>query len=650
MKPFISLCMIVKNEEKVLRRCLESVTGFMDEIVIIDTGSTDSTKEIAREYTAKIFDFEWTKNFAEARNFAASKASGKWILSLDADEYVDRANVLEVINLMKRSSSKVDFYNTTVVHFIGSDAEETIKNSYPKIYRNIPQIKYHRPIHESLMKEGNDYIIRDSGLKVFHTGYLKQTLADKNKTVRNTELLLQELKLKGENPLDLFYLGNEYAAGSQYMDAINAYNKSLSMLSDFNPSWVAICYVKLINCLIESERYGEALDKINDGEKHWPNSPDLMFLKAYTFSKLHRLDDAKIILETMTLDKSSFNNVLVSDDFLYANPHQLLGLLYEKEKSWQLAFEQYLTVNSINPNDWRNKTNLLKLMFKRNDPADILKFIQDQKWLHSNLDFFRLIRLSIENGDIGLAQLLVKQLPPTTNMGNVFSICFSIYLDDYSEAEKQIKDLSIQEIQQLIDIGILNLNELNLINLYTDISEIIGELKLTQMEKAFTKWLLKNDKSNPDRQMIDQYIYLLNTCILYQNFDLIDVLLSYRISWSENLDEVNQRVGHLFYRHGFEDLAMDFYNSEVINQVRDSRTLLNLIEINIGRQLYTEALQMCKLVKDLKLEEDFRLVKYEIDILYKLGKMEELKVRIQQGLKQYPDSVWLKNLMVSNLI
>ncbi|MBQ2578818.1 MAG: glycosyltransferase family 2 protein, partial [Lachnospiraceae bacterium] len=85
----ISLCMIVKNEEMVLERCLESIHDLVDEIIIVDTGSTDDTKSIAAKYTRLIYDFSWVDDFSKARNFAFSKATGDYIYSCDADEVLD---------------------------------------------------------------------------------------------------------------------------------------------------------------------------------------------------------------------------------------------------------------------------------------------------------------------------------------------------------------------------------------------------------------------------------------------------------------------------------------------------------------------------------------------------------------------------------
>ena len=96
-----SLCMIVKNEEKVLARCLDSLADIMDEIIIVDTGSTDNTKEIASRYTDKIYDFKWTGSFADARNFASAKAKMDYIYTADADEYLEEEDRKHLINLKK---------------------------------------------------------------------------------------------------------------------------------------------------------------------------------------------------------------------------------------------------------------------------------------------------------------------------------------------------------------------------------------------------------------------------------------------------------------------------------------------------------------------------------------------------------------------
>ena len=88
----ISLCMIIKNEEAVLARCLNSILELMDEIIIVDTGSTDRTKEIAAKYTDKIYDFAWNSDFSAARNFSFSKATMDYIYVADADEPV-RAHI-----------------------------------------------------------------------------------------------------------------------------------------------------------------------------------------------------------------------------------------------------------------------------------------------------------------------------------------------------------------------------------------------------------------------------------------------------------------------------------------------------------------------------------------------------------------------------
>src|SRR5690606_22915077 len=136
MKPFISLCMIVRNEERVLDRCLSSVNNLVDEIILVDTGSTDNTQEIAKKYTKNIYHFEWINDFSAARNFAADKATGEWILVLDADEYVDEDNFREFIKLLKEDNERFDAYDAKIINFSGMSGEFLMQNYHDRIYRN----------------------------------------------------------------------------------------------------------------------------------------------------------------------------------------------------------------------------------------------------------------------------------------------------------------------------------------------------------------------------------------------------------------------------------------------------------------------------------------------------------------------------------
>ncbi len=109
--PRLTLSMIVKNEEKYLRDCLESVKDIADDIVIVDTGSTDYTKEIAKEFNAKVFHFDWINDFSAARNYALKKSEGDWILYLDADERLDKDSLEELKNIIK-TNLKIGYYCT----------------------------------------------------------------------------------------------------------------------------------------------------------------------------------------------------------------------------------------------------------------------------------------------------------------------------------------------------------------------------------------------------------------------------------------------------------------------------------------------------------------------------------------------------------
>ena len=162
----ISLCMIVKNEERLLRRCLDSIADLVDEIIIADTGSTDATKEIAGQYTDKVFDFEWTGSFADARNYASSKATMEYIYTADADEYLDdkaREKFRQLKSVLIPEVEIVQMLYCTPPEtgsFLNFDREYR-----PKLYRRLREFVWIDPIHETLRL---DPVVFDSDIEIIH--------------------------------------------------------------------------------------------------------------------------------------------------------------------------------------------------------------------------------------------------------------------------------------------------------------------------------------------------------------------------------------------------------------------------------------------------------------------------------------------------
>ena len=162
----VSLCMIVKNEERVLARCLDSVADLMDEIIIVDTGSADATKRIAAEYTDKIYDFVWTGNFADARNFAFSMAGMDYIYSADADEVLDTRNREAFRQLKATLSDKIDIVQMYYANQLESGTIYNFDRELrPKLFKRLRTFEWTGAIHEQVRLTP---VVCDSDIEILH--------------------------------------------------------------------------------------------------------------------------------------------------------------------------------------------------------------------------------------------------------------------------------------------------------------------------------------------------------------------------------------------------------------------------------------------------------------------------------------------------
>ncbi|MDL2294603.1 glycosyltransferase family 2 protein [Ruminococcaceae bacterium OttesenSCG-928-D13] len=162
----ISVCMIVKDEEAVLARCLDALEGIPDEIIIVDTGSTDATKDVARRYTSKLYDFQWIDDFAAARNFSLSKAAMDYIYVADADEVIDAENLARFKQLKEALLPEVEVVEMAYANKHDFKSTENFEVEYrPKLFRRLRTFQFADPIHEALR---TDPVVYRSNVVIEH--------------------------------------------------------------------------------------------------------------------------------------------------------------------------------------------------------------------------------------------------------------------------------------------------------------------------------------------------------------------------------------------------------------------------------------------------------------------------------------------------
>ncbi|WP_170932751.1 glycosyltransferase family 2 protein [Desulfosporosinus sp. FKB] len=215
----ISLCMIVRNEEVTIARCLDSVQGIPDEIVIVDTGSTDRTKDIVRKYTDRIIDFTWIDDFAAARNFAFSQAAKDYILWLDADDVFAEADREKLLKLKKNLDPSIDVVNMPYLLAFDQSGAATFSLRRNRLVRRSKNFRWIGAVHEYLEVYGS---IFNSDICVTHRG-IQENDSDRNLRI------YEKRKAEGESfsPRDLYYYGNELFDHQFHRRAIKVYREFL---------------------------------------------------------------------------------------------------------------------------------------------------------------------------------------------------------------------------------------------------------------------------------------------------------------------------------------------------------------------------------------------------------------------------------------
>ena len=251
----ISLCMITKNEAGKLRKCLSAVKDLPLEIVVVDTGSTDDSVAVAREFTDKVFHFDWISDFSAARNFSIEKASNDWILVLDTDEYVTSADMEEIYRLIEAHPDEIGRLVRTSPDNNGMKTVDHVERLFDRrIFR------YQRPIHEKVLPidaTNNLFTYYTIPLYVDHDGYVSAS-GEQTKAERNLKMLLASEK-DFPDSYTYFQIGASYHYMGNYKKACEYFEKGLDFDLSPQSEFVQMMIIQYGYSLINDGRLDDAL-------------------------------------------------------------------------------------------------------------------------------------------------------------------------------------------------------------------------------------------------------------------------------------------------------------------------------------------------------------------------------------------------------
>jgi glycosyltransferase involved in cell wall biosynthesis len=334
--PTLSLCMIVKDEEKNLPECLESVKDVVDEIIVVDTGSIDRTANIAQSFGAQVYHFKWCDDFAAARNESLRHATGDYILWLDADDRIEKSEAKRLEELKKRLPKAKDrAYALELQSPRGGTVEDVSYQT--RIFPNLPGVCFEGIIHEqvgfSLQRLGIPF--ECVPIKVTHYGYSDYKQLPE-KAARNLSLLLRQSEKNPSDYVNQFHLAETYGVLGNKSKALEHFKKVIyeTNCRDENPYILLAAYLELAKIYRGMCLYTTAQQILNEASQLYPDSSLVKFYLGELYFYMNNYEDALKELSHVKEDEL--------DLFVIPIPKKAIGYLLHcyKAKCYQLLGDQ----------------------------------------------------------------------------------------------------------------------------------------------------------------------------------------------------------------------------------------------------------------------------------------------------------------------
>lgn len=620
----ISLCMIVKNEEKYLEKCLASIQDQVDEIIIVDTGSIDRTINIAKEYGAKIYHFTWIDDFAAARNYALEQALSDYVLVLDADEYLD-----ENVDLQQDLLTNKDYYIVKHINYYSDGYTSSHHNV--RLFKRGIGLSYFGKLHEHLnISDPNfNFSGAQANFIVHHVGYTIESYIEKDKKNRNKKLMELEVK---DNPsqYSFFNYGKTLFSEGKYNEAIEAFKSSYGFSKYNSNTKELILYTS--RCLSALGKNEEAIEILQESIKSFPEFTDMYFELGSLYENIRYFKDAEMMYKKcLDLgDASDYTSIIGLGGFL---GHFSLARLYSIQKRHVDAFDA--AYNSI-----QNKKNyipaltiFISSMMKVNISNDetfeyLLKVYQI-----NNKDDYKNIVQVLYNLRHSLLYRFISEGSGQLNP-DIKAVALQ-YAKKYTEALEQWKQVDSISVDNAIDLLLLSIILKN--------EELLNKTKrvLNLREKDWKiirKVLLQEDiiKINLSEDILKLLIVISQRLIILEEYDLFQYISLFILNSPEKYQII---LSDLLFDNGYIDTSLDLLLGILQMNPNNINALHLMGDIYFIKGLFNESLEMYK--KCVQEKEEYIYYERLLLVLQQLNETDKINILKASMMEKFPLSKWL---------